>query len=660
MLKQGSTFDNRYELIRLLGRGGFAEVWLVNDTLAGLEEALKIYAPGSGMDEDGLKVFAKELSVVHNLRHTNLLTPKTLGQCDNQPYLVLPYCPNGSLNKKVGNCTEEEAWKIIGQVASGLAYLHQRNIIHQDIKPDNILTDENNDYVITDFGISMKAQSTLRKSMRVQANSGTMAYMAPERFSTEPHPIPANDVWSLGAMVFELLEGEVPFFAQMGGLAQKNGADLPTMHADVSDALKQLVLSMLAKEAEARPTAEQVAELAKKRQGGATPSAAPKPKPIIEQKSQPVDDRKTQRIDDRKTQRIEPAAITSEKKELLKEKKPINTSNPKRKKRIIGWNIALTVILLVEGLIFGLRPLKSESVAMEERVLIDGLYYNLYADNTAKVVYELWDNENNYIDIRGELRIPSSVQYKSTSYAVTSIGDAAFRSCTNLTSVTIPNSVTGIGDEAFSMSGITEPTYNQHIFAYMPRSYSGAYTIPDGIEHIAGGAFSNCTDMTSITIPNSVTSIGKYAFLRCNSLKSITIPSSVTSIGNSAFAICHRLNLVTIPSSVTSIGNGVFDGCINLTSVNIPNSVTSIGIAAFRDCGGLTSVTIPNSVTNIGDNAFMLCTSLTSVKIPNSVTSIGDNAFMLCTSLTSVKIPKHTHIGSDAFDGCDNVHINYY
>lgn len=263
MLQQGSIFDNRYQLIRLLGRGGFAEVWLVKDTLTGLEEALKIYAPGSGMDEDGLKVFAQELSVVHNLRHTNLLTPKTLGQYQNQPYLILPYCPNGSLHKKVGSCTEEEAWAIIGQVVSGLAYLHKRNIIHQDIKPDNILIDENNDYVITDFGISMKAQSTLRKSMRIQAQSGTMSYMAPERFSVEPHPIPANDIWSLGAMVYELIVGDLPFGGH-GGVLQKNGADIPTMHADVSDALKQLIFSMLEKDAEVRPTAEQIVKKANK------------------------------------------------------------------------------------------------------------------------------------------------------------------------------------------------------------------------------------------------------------------------------------------------------------------------------------------------------------------------------------------------------------
>ena len=539
---KGTLFDSRYELIRLLGRGGFAEVWLVKDTLTGLEEALKIYAPGGGMDEDGLNVFAKELSVVHNLRHTNLLTPKTLGQYDSQPYLVLPYCPNGSLNKKVGACTEEEAWKIIEQVASGLAYLHKKGIIHQDIKPDNILIDENNDYVITDFGISMKAQSTLRKSMHIQAQSGTMAYMAPERFSTEPHPIPANDVWSLGAMVFELMEGEVPFFAQMGGLAQKNGADLPTMHADVSDALKQLVLSMLAKEADARPTAEQVVELAKKRQGTVSPAETPKTQSVAEQTPQPVDERKTQRVDDRKTQRIEPIPTTPEKKEVPKEGKPQNTSNPKRKKRIIGWSVAAAVLLAV-GLIIGMTVLggskESGHAAVEEHVLIGGLYYDLYADNTAKVVGKV-------DDVSRESIIPSSVQHKSTTYAVISIGNSAFSKHRSLISVTIPNSVTSIGNEAFA----------------------------------------DCRNLSSIIIPNSVTKIGDHAFARCASLESVTIPNSVKSIGDFAFFGCITLKTVTIPNSVMSIGNYAFSDCYDLKSVKIPTH-TKIGDHVFDQCDNM-------------------------------------------------------------------------
>lgn len=259
---QSQLFDNRYSLVRLIGRGGFSEVWLATDTLTNLEEVIKIYAPGAGMDDNGASMFIKELSVVHNLRHQNLLAPRGMGQFERQPYLILPYCPNGSLVAKVGECSEGELWQILEQVSAGLGYLHKQGIVHQDIKPDNILIDGNGVYVITDFGISLRAQSALRKSMRMQANSGTMAYMAPERFSKDPLPTPENDIWSLGAMMFELLTGDVPFVSQLGGLAQLNGAEMPIIHEHVSDELKHVITSMLEKDMTIRPTAEQLVAIA--------------------------------------------------------------------------------------------------------------------------------------------------------------------------------------------------------------------------------------------------------------------------------------------------------------------------------------------------------------------------------------------------------------
>ena len=153
-----------------------------------------------------------------------------------------------------------------------------------------------------------------------------------------------------------------------------------------------------------------------------------------------------------------------------------------------------------------------------------------------------------------------------------------------------------------------------------------------------------------MTIPNSVTSIGDYAFYDCSSLTLVTIPNSVTSIGEQAFRNCSGLTSVTIGNSVTSIGYGAFYNCSSLTSVTIPNSVTSIGEGAFGYCTGLTSMLIPNSVTSIGYGAFYNCSSLTSVTIPNSVTSIGDYVFYDCSSLTSVTIPNSvTSIGIYAF-----------
>ena len=241
--------------------------------------------------------------------------------------------------------------------------------------------------------------------------------------------------------------------------------------------------------------------------------------------------------------------------------------------------------------------------------------------------------------------------------SVTSIGDYAVAWCSGLTSVTIPNSVTSIGEWAFcKCSGLTKPVYNAHCFAYMPTSYEGAYTISDGIKQIAGGAFADCSGLTSITIPNSVTSIGERVFMDCSGLTSATIGNSVTSIGNYAFDGCKSLTSITLGNSVTSIGESAFEGCKSLTSVTIPNSVTSIGNQAFCYCEGLISVTIPNSVTSIGDSAFMCCSGLTSITIPNSVTSIGDYAFNHCRSLTSVTIPNSvTSIGYQAFAYCSGL-----
>ena len=304
--------------------------------------------------------------------------------------------------------------------------------------------------------------------------------------------------------------------------------------------------------------------------------------------------------------------------------------------------------------------------------------YSLYYTSSNGEIVQPYDSSafgatilsNTYIDGVGV------IEFKAP---ITKIGDEAFRGCSNLTSVTIPDSVTTIGDVAFAWcSSLT------------------SVTIPDSVTTIGDVAFRDCDSLTSVTIGDSVTTIGEMAFAYCSSLKNVTFGDSITEIGKMAFDGCSsliRVNIANIaawcqirfigsysnplhvagalflndkkvtnliiPDSVTQINSETFKNCFTIKTVTIGDSVTTIGDSAFSSCESLTSVTIGDSVTTIGNRAFFNCYSLPSVTIPDSVTSIGDYAFAYCGSLTSLycKATTPPKCGSQILYATANTHI---
>ena len=286
LANDGKLFDGRYKLLKTLSTdGGTADVWLAIDinTIddpdllgenrddfspdeSGMLVAIKIYRPKNALDIEGEQRFRDEYKIVHNCRHTNLLQPTNFSIFEDTPYLELPYCKNGSSELLIGQFVEEkDIWKFIFDVSSGLSYLHActPQIIHQDIKPANVLIDDYNNYAITDFGISSQCGGK-HGFYCDEDHSGTMAYMAPERFGEDYKPIAESDIWAFGATLYEILTGEVPFNEGGGRNQLENKMRLKSMGSKIPKDIQKLVTSCLSLNPKDRPTANEIIRISEK------------------------------------------------------------------------------------------------------------------------------------------------------------------------------------------------------------------------------------------------------------------------------------------------------------------------------------------------------------------------------------------------------------
>lgn len=243
---------------------------------------------------------------------------------------------------------------------------------------------------------------------------------------------------------------------------------------------------------------------------------------------------------------------------------------------------------------------------------IDDIYYQLNpSDQTASVTYKTVSPDDMrdwpVSDYSGDIVIPSQVIYEGVTYTVTSIDNYAFN--------------------------------NTHDAGY-------GYSLINR---------SSLTSITSVSIPSTVTSIGNRAFENCRELSFITILGNLTSIGGGAFYGCSSLTSISLPSSVSSIGEYAFAGCSCLTNISIPNNVTSIGEYAFYNCSGLQSITLSDKLVSVEMGTFSNCTSLISVSIPDKVSSIADNAFNGCSNLTTVTLGYYLSSIASSFHNCNKL-----
>jgi len=689
-LKPGTFLQGgKYRIIRTLGSGGFGITYLAEHTMAEHEVCIKEFFPSQFYNRDDnactahigskgsvemmegyKKKFIKEAKTIARLNHPNIIHIHDVFAENNTAYYVMEYIKGDSLDdivKSRGALPEAEAVEYIRKVAKAVEYIHERKIMHLDIKPANImLRREDKCPILIDFGLSKNYDEKSGSSSTSTLGGVSLGYSPIEQY--EHNGIncfsPETDIYALGATLYYLVTGKTPPSA---GEVSSHG--LPAFPAHISFSVRRAITAAMQSSREARPHSI---------------------------------------------------------REFISH---FNTtgSRPKTKKRWWLWLLLAIVALFILGIIFLGPDEHSVPTPPNDEIWYtstDGEIVEPDEDSIfgAEIVSNTYKSGKGIIKFDGDIttigedafsdceelksiNLPSSIitieecafdSCVNLSEAVLhngiiSIGDEAFWDCDGLTTITLPNTLNSIGEAAFEDCGnlinlsIPDSVTTIGDYAFCACLNLTNVNIPNSLTTLSEGMFSECTSLEKITIPNSVTVIRCGAFEYCTNLKEITIPNSVAVIENEVFYSCENLKrfkgkyakdngrcliynnsiiayaaasgtTYTIPDGVESIGDYAFSSCEDLTEITIPESVSVIGNYAFAWCSSLTDVTIPYGVTTIGNSAFVMCENLANVNIPNSVESLGQDAFYKCFALTSVTIPNSVaSIGQGVFANCPNI-----
>ena len=276
-------------------------------------------------------------------------------------------------------------------------------------------------------------------------------------------------------------------------------------------------------------------------------------------------------------------------------------------------------------------------------VTVDGIKYlllpseELNGKNIAKRAEMLSiDKELSATDT--QITVASNIKYNGKDYPVIRIADKAFEGQTVIKAITIPASISTIGEGAFK--GCTSLTTIQ---------------LPDAVTTISASLFDDCSALTTLTLPANITTIGNYAFRNCRQLSELSLNQKLTAIGNGVFKGCTSLTNMVFPNNC-QLGTDIFQNCTQLETVTLPTNLTTVPSATFDGCFKLQNITLPTKVETIDKYAFRNCESLTLLPSTNKLKVIGEQAFKLCRGLTVITLPATVNtIGANAFDGCTNL-----
>ncbi len=607
---------------------------------------------------------------------------------------------------------EETVIKLAKDMCAALKLCKKFDIVHRDIKPQNIFVSPNGDFKLGDFGVAKTVEKTTGGT-----KVGTYKYMAPEVYNNQPYGSSA-DIYSLGLVLYWMLNHRrMPFvplppaklaagMEEEARMRRLSGEVLPEP-ANGSAALKRIVLKACAYDPKDRfHSAEEMLlalegitqEPEDDRTVGVSFSRRRSPEPAHQEAevSTPKIDTPPQKNPAQTSENSEETEYLfagkkphpkAEQKQAKEDNSPkdCNEQNqltkpkqendsPSADTQLTGQQSAVTQPEAsnsqdddsISELIPKMRKRLFILISITVLAFILLLFFLLSPDaGLSGAVHEPISTSTTSTRLDSDLSKNdaelTSVPTDNTPSLVSSgtYGD-------NLTwSLMTDGTLTIEGNDLINSKFINSLPFDSGDIkniviekgvtsigdqAFLRCSSLSQITIPDSVISIGDNAFSGCANLSEITIPDSVTYIDSWAFCGCANLSEITIPDRVTQIYDYAFVGCTSLSEITIPDSVTSIGDNAFSGCSNLSQVTIPDGVTSIGDNAFYRCINLSQITIPDGVTFIGYGTFQGCTSLSEITIPDSVTSIDDYAFSGCTSLTEVTIPASvTEISKDAF-----------